>query len=301
MNSLGAARAQFLATVRLPDRLIHGMGTRLALIASLSLAAILLSAAWAVSAASPALGDRVLEFYKKHRGEQVGNGECAGLATQALKAAGAKTRGGPDAPKPGDYVWGRQVLLVEASPEAPKLTGKVTDVLPGDIVQFHDTKFVTAHFPHHTAVVKEMADQHLTVYQQHVGGTKIVREGAVRIDKLAEGWLRFYRPIPEKQATQSARLARPFITQRMQAAEVPIWQKLRALLFLVFDGRVQGLEGRVHVLDRLSLVSTEVMLRLLQVGVGVLQFVDGPVQGSFLPLGRFLGLGFWFRGLGGGP
>lgn len=199
MNSLGAARAQFLATVRLPDRLIHGMGTRLALIASLSLAAILLSAAWAVSAASPALGDRVLEFCKKHRGEQVGNGECAGLATQALKAAGAKTRGGPDAPKPGDYVWGRQVLLVEASPEAPKLTGKVTDVLPGDIVQFHDTKFVTAHFPHHTAVVKEMADQHLTVYQQHVGGTKIVREGAVRIAKLAEGGCAFIGRSPKSK------------------------------------------------------------------------------------------------------
>ena len=145
-----------------------------------------------------ALEDKVIDFCKHHMGEKVGNGECAGLAFQALKAAGAKTRGGPDSPAKGDYVWGRQILLIESTPEGPKTTGQWSDVRPGDIVQYHDTKFVTAHFAHHTAIVREIDEKSLKVYQQHVNGTEIVGEGAVRLDKLANGWLRFYRPIPKE-------------------------------------------------------------------------------------------------------
>lgn len=144
-----------------------------------------------------ALEDKVVDFCEHHLGETIGNGECAGLAFQALKAADAKTRGGPDAPEKGDYVWGRQILLIEGTPDGPELTGQLSDVRPGDIVQYHDTKFVTAHFAHHTAIVREVDAKSLKVYQQHVNGTEIVVEGAVRVDKLAQGWLRFYRPIPQ--------------------------------------------------------------------------------------------------------
>ena len=142
------------------------------------------------------LENRVLAFCKRKMGEQVGNGECAALAFQALKAAGAKTRAGPDFPQEKDYVWGRQVLLVQGTPEGSKFTGKISDVHPGDIVQFRDTKFVTAHFAHHTAVVREIDEKSLKLYEQHIAGTQVVTEGAVRLDKLAQGWLRFYRPVP---------------------------------------------------------------------------------------------------------
>jgi len=145
------------------------------------------------------LESKVVAYCKSHMGQRVGNGECAGLAFQALKAAGAKTRGGPDSPGKGDYVWGRQILLIESTPAGPKMTGDLSDVRPGDIVQYHDTKFVTAHFAHHTAVVREIDAKSLKVYQQHVNGTEIVGEGAVHLDKLAQGWLRFYRPIPQNE------------------------------------------------------------------------------------------------------
>jgi len=154
-----------------------------------------------IAAPSPdtvAIEGKVIDFCKNHMGEKVGNGECAGLAFQALKAAGAKPRGGPDSPGKGDYVWGKQILLIESTPDGPKTTGQLSDVRPGDIIQYHDTKFVTAHFAHHTAIVREINERSLKVYQQHINGTEIVGEGAVRIDKLANGWLRFYRPIPKE-------------------------------------------------------------------------------------------------------
>jgi hypothetical protein len=147
---------------------------------------------------SVALEAKVIAFCKSHMGEKVGNGQCAGLAFQALKAAGARPRGGADSPEKGDYVWGREILLVESGPNGVKMTGDWKEVRPGDIVQYHDTKFVTAHFAHHTSIVREMSEKSLKVYQQHVNGTEIVGEGAVRLDKLSQGWLRFYRPLPER-------------------------------------------------------------------------------------------------------
>lgn len=151
------------------------------------------------ASSSTDMEDKVVAFCKNHMSQRVGNGECAGLAFQALKAAGAKTRGGPDSPGKGDYVWGKQILLIESTSAGPKITGDLSDVRPGDIVQYHDTKFVTAHFAHHTAVVREINAKTLKLYQQHVNGTEIVGEGAVRIDKLAQGWLRFYRPIQQNE------------------------------------------------------------------------------------------------------
>src|ERR1039457_3852143 len=91
-----------------------------------------------------ALEDKVVDFCKHHLGEKIGNGECAGLAFQALKAAGAKTRGGPDAPEKGNYVWGKQILLITGTPDGSKLTGQLSDVRPGDI----DRKSTRLNFSH---------------------------------------------------------------------------------------------------------------------------------------------------------
>src|SRR5207249_1534821 len=63
--------------------------------------------------AQPTLGDQVVEFCESHKGEQVGDGECAALASHALKAVGARGRG-PDDPNKGDYTWGKLVFTYEA-------------------------------------------------------------------------------------------------------------------------------------------------------------------------------------------
>lgn len=150
------------------------------------------------SAASPSLGSRVVAFCQSHLGQKVGNGECAGLAFQALKWAGAATRGGPDSPGKGDYVWGLPVLLVESSPNGPRLTGTYGDVEPGDVMQYRDVRFGRMHADHHTAVVKEIdkATGRVEAYAQNGGGRRFVFEVTVPLSKLTQGWIRVYRPIP---------------------------------------------------------------------------------------------------------
>jgi hypothetical protein len=144
------------------------------------------------------LGDKVITYCQAKLGQTVGNGECAGLAAKALAHSGAKKRGGPDSPNTGDYVWGRQVYMIEAAADGPKETGKLTDVRPGDIMQYRGVKFgEKGGFAHHTAVVAEVfADKkRLPIYQQNAGGKRFVTEGHPNLGTLAEGWIRIYRPI----------------------------------------------------------------------------------------------------------
>ncbi len=164
------------------------------------LVSVLVLAAGAPAGDAPSLGDKVVAFCKAHLDKKVGNGQCAGLAAQALKAAGARERGGPDAPNPGDYVWGKQVYLIEGAPSGPKETGKLSAVRPGDIMQYRDVKFGDkGHFAHHTAVVAEVDAEagKIKIYQQNAGGKQFVTEGHPRLDHVSAGWIRFYRPLPE--------------------------------------------------------------------------------------------------------
>lgn len=163
---------------------------------SVMLGVALLAAGQDAWAGSASLEERAVDYCRKHLGERVGNGQCAALAFQALKAAGGRTRAGPDSPQKGDYVWGRLVYMIEASPDGTRARGKLSDVRAGDIVQYRDAEFARAHFHHHTAVVAFIDERTLRVYQQNAGGKQFVTEGAVRIDKLARGWIRIYQPIP---------------------------------------------------------------------------------------------------------
>jgi hypothetical protein len=157
-----------------------------------------LTLVFAQPATAADLGERVVAYCQSHVGQKVGNGQCAGLAAQALKAAGAEARGGADSPEKGDYVWGRQILLVEAGADGAKFTGNRDDIRPGDIIQYHGTVFGKGHYRHHTSVVREVDGDAVKIYQQHVNQTEIVEEGAVRLDTLKEGWVRIYRPLPKR-------------------------------------------------------------------------------------------------------
>jgi hypothetical protein len=153
-------------------------------------------------AAADRLGDRIVEFCKTHLDKQVGNGECAGLATQALAAAGAKRRAKADSPSAGDYVWGTVVYVIESTPKGLRETGNLNDVRPGDIMQYRNVRFGDkGGFAHHTAVVAAVLSEKgsIRVYQQNVGGKRFVTEGQPHVRHLAEGWIRIYRPVPERR------------------------------------------------------------------------------------------------------
>jgi hypothetical protein len=165
-----------------------------------------LLAASAAPAPAPALGDKVVAFCKKEMGEQVGGGECAHLASAALKSVGIDHRGAKDSPNAGDYVWGELVYVLDKDPKGAT-HGKVTDIKPGDIIQYRDTKWAgpkrggkgtySASAAHHTSVVAAVEDKGKTIkiYQQNSGGKRFVTEGVLYLDDLKEGWIRVYRPV----------------------------------------------------------------------------------------------------------
>jgi hypothetical protein len=157
-----------------------------------------------IAAAEPknGLGTKIIAFSKVNLGKQVGGGECAHLASEALKESGGEPRA-KDNPGEGDYVWGQLVVTLEAGDKGAKWKGAITDLKPGDIIQFRDAKFEgqrgkgtyfqTA--PHHTAVVRtvDAANKVVKVYEQNVGGQRVVLEGEYRLSDLKAGWLRVYR------------------------------------------------------------------------------------------------------------
>jgi hypothetical protein len=169
-------------------------------------AVVVLVSALAFTAAVPAgspptLADKVVRFCKAHLGRKVDNGECSALAWDALKAAGAQPRLYPDAPRKGDYVWGKQVYLLEAGPNGPTATGVLKKVKPGFVIQFRHVRLSDGTYPHHTAVVAsvDVKTRTLGVYHQNVDDTQRVVEGNLRLTTLKNGWIRIYRPVPAKK------------------------------------------------------------------------------------------------------
>lgn len=156
-------------------------------------------------AAATHLGKQVLAFCAERVGVKVGDGQCATLAVQALAAA--RGRGmGRDFPNRGDYVWGRQVVLIEAERKGVKGLISLAAVKAGDIVQFRDARLEGVNrngggtywmsAPHHTAVVAAVDPNKSTLVVYHQNwGKKIVRKDVMYLPDLKSGWLRIYRPI----------------------------------------------------------------------------------------------------------
>jgi hypothetical protein len=155
------------------------------------------------------LHERIVQFCRQNKDQAVGDGDCYDLAKFALHAAGAKPQfRNPDFPAKGDYVWGQLVVHLEATPAGPKPMGKSSDIRPGDVIQFRDTRFegprasgkgrYSLSFKHHTAIVSavEKDGKLVRIYHQNMGGKKFVQEGSLTPDHLKAGWIRVYRPLP---------------------------------------------------------------------------------------------------------
>lgn len=149
-------------------------------------------------AQSPTLNEKVSRFVSGKLGQRVGGGECAHLAMEALRHAGAKFLRGADHPEPGDYVWGKLIAVLEPG----KLDFK-TKVKSGDLVQFRNSTFKNgALYTHHTAVVAEVDDrgQPTAVWEENVGplgkADRTVRKTKIDFGLLKSGWIRIYQPEP---------------------------------------------------------------------------------------------------------
>jgi hypothetical protein len=157
----------------------------------------------------PALNAAVLQFCQEHNGKQVGHGACSDVATAALAAARAKSRGfEPATDENGSPVWGTRIE-------------QVNDVLPGDIIQFHKVRLLDVRpngtkylrwYPEHTAIVARVrGGAGFDVFEQNVitAGADKERRGKLRIRDvnfrgMLEGTVTAYRPTASESSAQSA-------------------------------------------------------------------------------------------------
>ncbi len=166
---------------------------------------------FSVRAEAQNIGNSMVTYLNGKAGVRVGGGECAHMATEALRINGGEFYPGDlgaDSPASGDYVWGTLVttITVTSTTSGKTVTYTVNDsaptaaVLPGDVIQFcGGAKIGTATYAaHHTAVVKTVntaaASRPTAVFQQNFNNVRTVQSATIDITKLTAGSLRIYRP-----------------------------------------------------------------------------------------------------------
>jgi hypothetical protein len=128
------------------------------------------------------LNKEIVDFCEAHLGKKVGDGECAALAVEAFKSVNAK----PIQHSGKTYIWGREVKAGQK-------------VLPGDIVQLEDCRFQNSTAPHHTQVIRRvLGPNRYEVLQQNSNGRRTVAPGVLDLNRLLEGTVKIYRPLPEE-------------------------------------------------------------------------------------------------------
>ena len=145
-------------------------------------------------------GPAVAAFCQRKLEKRVAGGECAHLATEALRVAGAEflRSGAPDAPGKGDYVWGKFVKEVIGAGNGGQDKNPNARCQVGDILQLRDAKFANGRSsPHHTAIVATVdAKGYPTeVYEQNTNNRRLVTRAPMNILQLTNGWVRAYRPV----------------------------------------------------------------------------------------------------------
>ena len=155
-------------------------------------------------------GGALVTFLNGKLSTRLGGGDCAHMATEALRACGGEFVAadlGADSPATGDYVWGTLLTTISWTNSARVDSTPTAAILPGDIIQFGiNTKIGTATYSvRHTAVVQTVntatASRPTAVFQQNFGGVRTVKTATIDVTKLTAGWIRIYRPKARVDAT----------------------------------------------------------------------------------------------------
>lgn len=148
--------------------------------------------------------EQIVAFARANLGKRVGGGECAHLATEALRVSGARFLRPADNPASGDYVWGTPLGLIEGV-EGKAFVKIKGPIRPGDLIQYRDVKLKNGgSYSHHTAIVAEVSERGIptAVYEENIGPPgkedRTVRRSAIDLRTLTRGWVRFYRAEPRK-------------------------------------------------------------------------------------------------------
>jgi hypothetical protein len=153
-------------------------------------------------AASSTIGQKMVAFLEKQQGKRLGGGECAHLATEALRVSGAKfIHSSPT----DDYIWSSQMVTKVTGGKPPVYSNPSAKIQPGDIIQYTNAKFSDGKTAtHHTSVVASVDSKGrvTAVYEQNVGKlvkgsssqVRYVVKQALDLSKLISGYVKIYRP-----------------------------------------------------------------------------------------------------------
>lgn len=153
----------------------------------------------ALSAPAPTINQKIVSYLEAHLGQRVGGGECAHLASEALRVAGAKFIRGADFPAAGDYVWGALVKAINAASGTARDSAPTRACRPGDVLQYHNTTFRNGMWAsHHTAIVAAVDSRGwpTAVYEQNFNGVRTVARHSVDFSQMSAGYVRVYRGTP---------------------------------------------------------------------------------------------------------
>ena len=141
-------------------------------------------------------GSQIVAYLEARMGQRVGGGECAHLAVEALRAAGARFAWLTGATT--DYAWGTKLTGIVGTANGGLYRVPSARFAPGDVIQFTNAVFRDGtRFPHHTAIVAGVDGNGrvTSVYQQNFGGNRTVTRNALDLNQLVGGWVKVYRPL----------------------------------------------------------------------------------------------------------
>ena len=179
---------------------------------------------------SSSVGQKMVDYLNSQIGRRVGGGECAHIASEALRVSGGRFVNLPKHnPGAGDYVWGSLANVVSIK------NGKVNDsnpsvkVKPGDIIQYRDVTFSTgSRATHHTSVVAtvDKNGKPTSVFEQNIssssvrGSERFVQKRSIDLSKLTGGSLRIYQP--NARTTQTGRFEFSIVDNTTSSQKVKV-------------------------------------------------------------------------------
>ncbi|MBM4075019.1 MAG: hypothetical protein FJ267_05175, partial [Planctomycetes bacterium] len=142
------------------------------------------------SANAQSIGNSITTFLDGNIGKRVGGGECAHLATEALRVGGGEFVSsdlGADSPAAGDYVWGTLVTVISFSNKQRTDSNPTNLAQPGDIIQYYAATFtysktsVVKTATRHTSLIRAVnsTGRPTSIYQQNFNGVKTVQTATI--------------------------------------------------------------------------------------------------------------------------
>lgn len=172
--------------------------------------AIVVCTLLALEAEAQTIGSSMVTFLQGRVGTRVGGGECAHMATEALRVSGGEFVAsdlGADYPSGGDYVWGTLVTVISRSTKWSD-SNPTNKALPGDVIQYRNATFTysktsVVKVTQHTSVIAAVntSGRPTSIYQQNYNKVRTVQTATIDVTKLTAGWIRIYRPIARTDAT----------------------------------------------------------------------------------------------------